>query len=166
MHIYSWASNPNQYLQICKVFEVYNKVAYTCFFLSRIHIFPKIHKKYSKLSIESKSVNATTNDNISKYFPILGIYSLIAPFIPPLSSIPCLYLEYWSWSSKEISKLIVLMKIPNPSAKMRYRSFPCLINVFPWVKGTFWLRSGQTSSTIYCMPITYYHTWYNIVETL
>ena len=85
-----------------------------------------------------------------------------------------LYLKYWSWLSKNINKhLIVLMKLPNPSVKIRYISFPCLTNISPWLKGTFWLRSRQRSSTLgstnnkihrkvdvlYYIPITYYQTW-------
>ena len=127
----------------------------------------------TKCPIESKKNHATTNNNISKSLPILGLYPSIALFSPPLCSNLCLYLEYRSWSSKDISQhLIVLMKLPNPSVKIRYRSFPCLINVFTLVKGTFWLRSRQWSSTIGStnikihrevdvfdyMTITYYHT--------
>ena len=68
--------------------------------------------------------------------------------------IPCLYPKYRSWSSKNINKhLIVLMKLPNPSVKIRYRSFPCLTNISSWLKGTFWLRSRQQSSTIGSMNI-------------
>ena len=88
--------------------------------------------------------------------------------------IACLYPKYWSWSYKNLNKhVIVVMKLPNPSVKIRYRSFPCLTNISPWLKGTFWLRSRQWSSTIGSanikihredylfdyMPRTYYHTW-------
>ena len=54
-----------------------------------------------------------------------------------------------SWFSKNINQhLIVLMKLPNLSVKIRYISFPCLTNSFPWLKGTFWLRSRQWISII------------------
>ena len=110
---------------------------------------PKYINKGTKWPIVSRKLHATTNNNISKFFQILRIYSSIAQFTPPLGSIACLYPEYRSWSSKDISQhLIVLMKLPNPSVKIRYRGFPCLINVFTWVNGTFLLRSRQRSLPI------------------
>ena len=66
----------------------------TVFFKVEFIYSPKYIKKYGKWSIEFKNIHATTNNKISKSLPILGIYSLITPFTPPLSSIPCLYLEY------------------------------------------------------------------------
>ena len=79
----------------------------------------------------------------------------------------------WKWYLPNINKhLIVLMKLPNPSVKLRYRIFPCLTNISSWLKGTFWLRSIQRSSTTGStnikihrevdvfdyIPITYYNT--------
>ena len=49
-----------------------------------------------------------------------------------LGSILFLYLKYPSWSSKYINQHpIVLMKLPNQSVKIMYRSFPCLTNILP-----------------------------------
>ena len=177
MHIYSWESlwiqtNIHKY---AKFFKYIARLLTTKKYQDEFISSPKYINKDVKWSIESKRIHATRNNNISKSLPILGIYSLIASFTPPLVSICFLYLKYQSCPSKGINQhLIVLMKLPNASVKIRYRSSPCLnINVFTWVKGTFWLMSRQKSSTIgYTnikmhrevdvfdyMSITYYHTW-------
>ena len=107
-------------------------------------------------------------------FPIFVIYSSIPLFTHPLGFIPFLSLKYRIFPSKDINQhLIVLMKLRNPSAKIRHKIFPCLKNIFPWLKGTFWLKSRKQSSKISStnlnihrevdvfdyMPITYYHKW-------
>ena len=84
--------NPNQYSQICKFSHVYKKVAYKSKTIQAEFIyFPKYINKDVKWPIDSKKIHATTNNNISKPLPILGIYSSITPFTPPLGSMPCLY---------------------------------------------------------------------------
>ena len=57
---------------------------------------PKYIHKDDKFPIESKTIYATTNNNTSKSLPLLGIYSSIALFTPPLGSMPCLYSKYRS----------------------------------------------------------------------
>ena len=43
-------------------------------------IVPKYINKEDKWPIEFRKFHATTNNYISKYFPILGFYSSITPF--------------------------------------------------------------------------------------